>query len=302
MKVLIISDFRDWAFGHISRNIKRFNLDTSIDFNIIYTHENGINIAKNIWQEYDIIFIMGWYMYKNFQFIPKEKIIVGIHSFCSWDMYLSKCEKVLPPPQALINYLQGFLRINIVSKRLFSLFSRHNHLPLYYTPNGVDCDSFYPKKAIPDKFMVGTISKSLRWKLKNIDKIFIPSAHISNVNYRILSGESTYEEMPDFYNSLSCYVCTSRSEGFSMSCLEAGSCGRPVISTNVSGTEEMILPGKTGLIAEMSIDNISKNIKLLKNDVEKCKYMGENMRKHIIENYSWQKVIPSWISFLKGDK
>lgn len=300
MKVLIISDFRDWAFGHISKDIKKFTQD-DVDITIIYLNENAIDIAQNTWKKYDIVFIMGWHLYRYFEFIPKEKVITGINSFCQWDFDMSNGKRIFPPIQKFIDYLRGFCRINVISKRLIDLFSDHDLSDIYYTPNGVDCDLFRPKKDIPDKFIAGVIAKSYRWKLKNINKIFIPATRNSQVNHRILSGETSYENMPDFYNSLSCYVCTSKSEGFSMSCLEAGACGRPLISTNISGTEEMIIPKKTGFIADMSIDSVSEKIDLLKNDIEKCKCMGDAMREHIVENYSWQKVISYWVSFFKGE-
>ncbi len=304
MKLLIVGDSRRWAFGHISTSIKRFNQDNSIDITIIYTKEDAVEIAKVTWRKYDIIFLMEWNLYKLFDFIPKNKIITGIHSFCTWDFNLSKGEKVLQPPESLIDYLGDFLRINIISKRLLNLFSKHDLPDIYYTPNGVDCDLFYPKIDMPNKFVAGIIAQPFKKRLKSIDQTFIPSMEKSQIDYKILSGgESTlpYEDMPDFYNSLNCYVCTSRSEGFSMSSLEAGACGRPLISTDVSGTEEMIIPGKTGFIVDQTVEDISDKIDILKNDVEKCKFMGDTMRKHIVENYSWQKVIPYWTSFLKGD-
>lgn len=302
MRILIIADYSDWAFGHIAKDVKKFNQDDSVDIDIIYLNENAIDIAKNIWQNYDIIFIMGWYLYQHFSFIPKNKVITGIHSFCKWDGHLSKGNKTLSPPQYLIDYLSGFLRVNVVSNRLFDLFSKSGLPEVYYTPNGVNIDLFIPKKEMPKKFMAGIVGSRWRWGLKNVNSIFVPATHKSNVDFRILSGESTYDKMPDFYNSLNCYVCASKSEGFSMSCLEAASCGRPIISTDISGTDELITHGKTGFITGMSVDEVSYFINILKDDIEKCKKIGENMREHIIERYSWEKVVNSWTSFIKGEK
>jgi len=305
MKILIISDYREWAFGHVSRSIKKFNQNDSADISIIYLNENGIEIAKKIWKEYDIIFVFGWYLYQHFDFIPKNKVIVGIMSFCKWDYGLSKETKISPPTTQTIEYLKGFARICVISQRLLKVFSQYDLPDIYYTPNGIDCNMFFPKQDMPDNFKAGTVARYYRWKLKRIDNIFIPSTKKAQVDHKILSGGNdilSYDQMPDFYNDISCYICTSRSEGFSTSCLEAAACGRPIISTDVGGTEELIISEVTGIIADVSVESFSSKISLLKNDIEKCKMMGDNARKHVINNYSWEKVVPKWMSFLMGKK
>jgi len=299
MKVLAILDYRGWAFDHIVKNIKRFNQDDSVDIDILYLNENAIATAQRTWKEYDVIFIIEWYLYKHFDFIPQDKVITGIHSFRKWDGHLSNGRKVLPPPQAFVNYLRKFKRINVVSKRLFELFQPQDIPHVYYTPNGVDCDVFFPQK-LPDEFMIGIVAKKYFKDPKNIAKLFLPAVKKSQVDYKIMLGGTPHDEMPYFYNLLSCYVCASKDEGFSMSCLEAAACGRPVVSTDVSGTEELIIHGKTGFIVDTSIDSISSAIDSLKNDVEKCKDMGDHMREHIIDKYAWSKVVHLWTSFIKG--
>jgi glycosyltransferase involved in cell wall biosynthesis len=44
-------------------------------------------------------------------------------------------------------------------------------------------------------------------------------------------------------------VLPSRREGLPMSLLEAAACGRPLIATDVPGCREIVLPGRTGLLA-----------------------------------------------------
>lgn len=305
MKILLIADYKNWAFGHIAQEVKKFNPDNNIDITIVYIDDDStIDVVKRTWEEYDIIFIMGWFLYENFLFIPKKKVIVGIHSYCKWDMNLSKGRKTFAPPLPLIDYLNGFLRVSVISNRLYDLFSSYNLSDVYYTPNGVDCDIFRPKINMPDKFKVGIIAKHYRWGLKNITKIFIPAVKQAQVDYVILTGDGhnnlLYNQMPDFYNQLNCYICTSRSEGFSRSMLEAGACGRPIISTDVSGTEEMIISGKTGLIVDISIGDVIDKINIFRSDTEKCKIMGDNMRRHVVDNFAWEKVIPYWMAFLRG--
>lgn len=52
------------------------------------------------------------------------------------------------------------------------------------------------------------------------------------------------------YNNLDAYVTCSRSEGFSMTCVEAMACGVPVVATRSGGPQEIIDDRITGLLVE----------------------------------------------------
>lgn len=299
IKVLIIIDIKDWAFEVIANQISSLNNDPNYSF-FIKTLRNDKEKIKKTWEEYDIIFLMEWCLYEKCSFIPQEKIITGIHCFRKWDHHLSNGLKTINPQKSLIDFLKKFLRINVVSLRLYNVFSKE--LDVYYTPNGVDCNSFYPLYNYTEEFTVGTVAKKRRFFSKGVDNFIIPAVEKSKVKIKIADGmknKINYKDMPDFYNKLSCYICAARSEGFSLSILEAGSCGIPLISTNVSGTEELIKNGETGLFVERDINDISEKIDILKRDREYCRYLGKNVRKYIEKNYSWEKVIDKWLNFVK---
>lgn len=77
----------------------------------------------------------------------------------------------------------------------------------------------------------------------------------------------------------------SHNEGFSFSMLEILSCGRPIVTTNVSGTKELIIENKTGfVINERNCCLFSKKMELItKKDSD---IWSISTRNHIIENYS----------------
>jgi glycosyltransferase involved in cell wall biosynthesis len=52
------------------------------------------------------------------------------------------------------------------------------------------------------------------------------------------------------YPSLDVFLCTSETEGLSNVLLEAGSCGLPIVATNVGGNPEVVRNGFNGIIVE----------------------------------------------------
>ena len=68
------------------------------------------------------------------------------------------------------------------------------------------------------------------------------------------------------------YVCSSHYEGFSMTMMEAVILGKPIITTHVSGTMEMLDDGRYGMIVENSAQGLYEGLKqilfdqMLRND------------------------------------
>ena len=75
-------------------------------------------------------------------------------------------------------------------------------------------------------------------------KYIIPSSKGAGVKTKIaMLSTGNYvplEQMPSFYSDLHAYICASSSEGFSLSVLEAASCGVPIITTNVGGMSDLL--------------------------------------------------------------
>ena len=85
-----------------------------------------------------------------------------------------------------------------------------------------------------------------------------------------------------------------------MSIVEAEVMQVPVIATNVGGTSETMIDGKTGfLVNQGDIKEIEKNITLLLNDKDFSKQMGNEGRKFVIENFSWENSTKKFIQNMK---
>ena len=122
----------------------------------------------------------------------------------------------------------------------------------------------------------GEIEKSIReLNLENIVTIknFVP-----------------YEEMPKLYQNSDIFVLPSLHEGVPRSILEAMSCGIPVIITEFDHLKDLI--EDSGLMFQKNdVNDLSKCIITLINDRKLALEMGNNGRRKVSVQYSWQNTV-----------
>lgn len=110
----------------------------------------------------------------------------------------------------------------------------------------------------------------------------------------VFAGYVTDIDLPYYYAACDLFVLPSISEkeGFGMVQLEAMSCGKPVISTNLAGVKEVdedevaslhIPPGDSNVLADVII-------RLLE-DETLARTIGGNGRKLVEEKYAWGKIV-----------
>jgi glycosyltransferase involved in cell wall biosynthesis len=63
-----------------------------------------------------------------------------------------------------------------------------------------------------------------------------------------ITGFQPHTQIAHYLNAANVVVSGSYAEGWSVAMLEALACGKPLVSTKVSGANQMILPGKNGFI------------------------------------------------------
>ena len=96
------------------------------------------------------------------------------------------------------------------------------------------------------------------------------------------------------------FVFPSYREGFGMVLLEAGALGLPCITTDISGCNEIIIPGENGEIIPVRNENaLYQKMKEWVNQPEKIAYMAEKARK-LVENRFEQRVV--WNALLEEYK
>jgi glycosyltransferase involved in cell wall biosynthesis len=114
-----------------------------------------------------------------------------------------------------------------------------------------------------------------------------------------ICGKLTHEEMQKLFETVDVYVNPSfYSEGLQVSLLEAACSGLSIVSTDVTGANEVLVHGKNGLIIpqnnqaalEQALRTLIKNSKLREK-------LGNEARQSVAERFSWEKIIKKFYDF-----
>jgi glycosyltransferase involved in cell wall biosynthesis len=238
-------------------------------------------------------------------FLSLSRVVTGIHSHHAWDNRDSQPDMSVAPPARLVKFLNQLRAVNAVSFRLYSLFKKAGLRNVFYTPNGVDTEIFKPIKPLSTSGRLRAgYSGSLKhdWR-KGISEYMEPACKKAGVELiKAMPGDEHYvplAAMPQFYNEIDVYLCASSSEGFSLSVLEACACGRPVISTRVGGSEDLIVEGENGYLVERSVDAIAEKLRKIDQDRDMLLKMGRRNREMVEEKWSWAVRAQDWIRFIE---
>lgn len=182
--------------------------------------------------------------------------------------------------------------------------------------NGVDTD-FYnttikptQKKGDPQLLFVGKLYShknvmKILAQMKDILKQF-PSAHLQIVGngeeynklkkeidkkglekHVELVGKLNKNKLKDYYASCDLYVSLSKLEAFPIPPLEAMSCGKPVVLSDIDPHKEIVSSSKAGLT--FSLNHSSDLVKKIQKVYEKRKFFG-NAGRRFAEQNDWKIV------------
>lgn len=110
----------------------------------------------------------------------------------------------------------------------------------------------------------------------------------------IFTGKVSNTELPKYYAASDVFVLPSiaRLEAFGIVIIEAMSCSKPVIVSDIPGVREVITDNVEGfLVPPMDESALSEKINLLLSNPGMRKKMGDLGRKKVEEKFSWDRVI-----------
>ncbi len=104
-----------------------------------------------------------------------------------------------------------------------------------------------------------------------------------------LVGFQPWERTPAYLNAMDLFAFPSQSEGFGMALLEAMACGLPAVTTDRSGTQDIVHPGETAIVAD-SLDELEASLEILIRDESLRRRLGTAARQAVERSMDWEAV------------
>ncbi|MFW6129791.1 MAG: glycosyltransferase, partial [Atribacterota bacterium] len=105
------------------------------------------------------------------------------------------------------------------------------------------------------------------------------------------------ENVPKIMRTIDVLVQPSVVEGFGIAIVEAGACCVPAVGFRIGGIQDIIIENETGILVELkNSKELAKCLEFLALNPSKIKDLGEKARKHIIDNYTLDKMMYRLVS------
>jgi glycosyltransferase involved in cell wall biosynthesis len=86
-------------------------------------------------------------------------------------------------------------------------------------------------------------------------------------------------------------LLTSDNEGTPLSLIQAGMVGIPVVATNVGSTNEIVVNGETGLLTDLSVDQLAKAVAKVATDSALRAKMGATGKEYTLARYGVARLV-----------
>lgn len=112
-------------------------------------------------------------------------------------------------------------------------------------------------------------------------------------------NDATY--LAKLYSTADCVVVPSMVEAFGQIAAESLSCSTPIVSFDTSGLRDIVTHNHSGLFAEpFSVSSFCEQLlKIIESPKKVRLKMGENGRKHILENFSYTVIKSKYLNVLQ---
>lgn len=110
------------------------------------------------------------------------------------------------------------------------------------------------------------------------------------VDLQVRTGLGT-DELRTLYNQARLCVYAPVLEPFGLVPLEAMACETPVVGVKEGGVQESVIHQKTGLLVERDPNQFAAAVEGLLANPELCEEYGKNGRRHVLENWTWERSV-----------
>ncbi len=146
---------------------------------------------------------------------------------------------------------------------------------------------------VPLKLLIvggGSLEVSLKSLVKELDI----------ENKTVFTGKVPFSDVPKYHNMLSVSVSVSNSESFGVAIIEASSCSKPVVVSNVGGLPEVVEDGVSGFVVPpRDPQKTAEAIEKLVLDESLRKQIGQNGRERVKRLYNWDDNVKQMIKVYK---
>jgi alpha-maltose-1-phosphate synthase len=105
------------------------------------------------------------------------------------------------------------------------------------------------------------------------------------------------EDLIHLHSHASVFVCPSVYEPFGLVILEAMACETAVVASRVGGIPEIVVDGETGFLIDFDPDDaeafatgLAQRIRLLLDDPQQARAMGEAGRRRVVQSFGWPSI------------
>ncbi|MHA2013354.1 MAG: capsular polysaccharide export protein, LipB/KpsS family [Candidatus Helarchaeota archaeon] len=286
LKILYLFNEYGWAFEFEAKNYAKYSTHNIVPFHYNPTdfQMHKLDYRRIINQNPDIIVLPSawhYYKYKNefFQKIQKQgiKIYVQYNSHYEPKYFCKHANLVLCSSQKIFDEVNFKFNYKNIQKQL----------------HFVDTDRFYEMPLSKDCIVgwCGRFDNPVK-RTQFLFRMSVPILVKANYHY-FLKENRSHDEMVDFYKKINILLVTSEHEGTPMPLLEAMSCGRVVLSTDV-GIASEVLP-QWCVIKETEPEKIIEefNFKLDKliNNTSLRNAIGKRNSEYIKHHLSWKNQV-----------
>jgi N-acetyl-alpha-D-glucosaminyl L-malate synthase BshA len=172
---------------------------------------------------------------------------------------------------------------------------------------GIKNDSFLaihlsnlrPVKRIPDLLKIASLMKNRR-KFKLLILAGEPFAKycplVKKLKLKNVIVKENVKDIENYLNAADLGIYTSKDESFGMAMLETMSYGKPVLATNTGGVPEVMRNGIDGFLLKVgNTKGFAGKIKLLMNDPELAKKLGQNAALRAKKNFSSGIIVKQYL-------